>query len=609
MKRIVLKHLSGSKVNQVDEFPLDRFRELSIGREPSSTVKYDADRDDLVGRQQAKITPDPADPNQFNITDLTSRNGTFVNKQRILGTARLNPGDVVQFGPGGPEFQFDLDPRPEGAVRATRMATEPTALSQAGVPPTRDGSFPSPSGGAAPPIQTAGDSTKVGKATVMRMISQDRGRSHTYMYVIAAALLIVIVGVAGGVVLYAKWRASQAEKLAQSDLSKQGEKIAGLEGRTSNVESRPGVTNMSAGEIAAADSPATVYIQVSWQLLETRTGSQLYFLYVPNLWKDEKGVVRPIVATGQRYIAAWKVVEGRQGLPIEPYLTTNTNLPTLPVGFSATGSGFCVTTDGYIITNRHVAAAWRAQYPWDFYPGSFPAVVVADNGSPVLPGRAQPIVIGDALPWVPADTQQFGASRLGQGAITGRNDLLKVTFQKSELRLNATEQQTSDRADVSLIKINLPEPVKKVDINDNYDTIKLGDPVTVLGYPGGSPALQVVVGSKAPAGGAVQQEVGVIPDPTLSIGAIARVVRGQDPVPGKDPLTGKDFVYSSLGDVYQLTVNSTGHGNSGGPVFDEQGRVIGIFTYGIGDARDFKASAAVPIRYAKELMGISQSIK
>ena len=53
---------------------------------------------------------------------LNSRNGTFVNKQRIMGVAIIKPGDVIEFGPSGPAFEFDLDPRPDSLMRATRIA-------------------------------------------------------------------------------------------------------------------------------------------------------------------------------------------------------------------------------------------------------------------------------------------------------------------------------------------------------------------------------------------------------------------------------------------------------------------------------------------------------
>src|SRR6476661_2767846 len=131
MERIVLRHLSGSKANQVEEFPLSHFRELVFGRDPSSSVKYDPNRDDLVGRQHAKIVQDPSNPSQFIVTDLNSRNGTFVNRQRIVGSVSIAPGDTVQFGAGGPEFQFDLEPRPQHDMRPTRMPGEGTTEAMA----------------------------------------------------------------------------------------------------------------------------------------------------------------------------------------------------------------------------------------------------------------------------------------------------------------------------------------------------------------------------------------------------------------------------------------------------------------------------------------------
>src|ERR1044071_8615390 len=142
MERIVLRHLSGSKANQVEEFPLTHFKELIFGRDPSSTVKYDPEKDDLVGRQHAKVMQDSSDPTQFFIADLSSRNGTFVNKQRLVGSARLVPGDIVQFGAGGPEFQFDTYPP---VVRPTRTGADmSSSLMGGGPPPTRVGDSAAP---------------------------------------------------------------------------------------------------------------------------------------------------------------------------------------------------------------------------------------------------------------------------------------------------------------------------------------------------------------------------------------------------------------------------------------------------------------------------------
>ena len=120
MTRIILKHLSGSRAGQSTEFPLPQTTEITLGRDPNSGVSFDPAKDDLVGRYHAKIAPDAVLPGQCTITDLNSRNGTFLNKQRVIGSARVVPGDVIQLGAGGPEFEFDLSPRPVQYLQPTR---------------------------------------------------------------------------------------------------------------------------------------------------------------------------------------------------------------------------------------------------------------------------------------------------------------------------------------------------------------------------------------------------------------------------------------------------------------------------------------------------------
>jgi serine protease Do len=68
-----------------------------------------------------------------------------------------------------------------------------------------------------------------------------------------------------------------------------------------------------------------------------------------------------------------------------------------------------------------------------------------------------------------------------------------------------------------------------------------------------------------------------------------------------------EAIESSIGDAYQLTINSTGAGNSGGPVFDDHGRAVGIFTLSI--QKDAMITFAVPIRYGMELMGANEVIQ
>jgi len=53
--RIVVRHVSGSKVNQVEQIALNGLREITIGRDPGCNIAYDQKRDDVVSRRHAAI--------------------------------------------------------------------------------------------------------------------------------------------------------------------------------------------------------------------------------------------------------------------------------------------------------------------------------------------------------------------------------------------------------------------------------------------------------------------------------------------------------------------------------------------------------------------------
>src|SRR5262245_14429009 len=112
MEHIVLRHLSGSRTKQEDIFQIVWFKEITFGRDLTSTVRF-SEEEEMVGRHHARITKNPALPSLFLITDLNSINGTFVNDQRIYGPYGLRKGDVVRLGVGGPVFQFDIEPETE----------------------------------------------------------------------------------------------------------------------------------------------------------------------------------------------------------------------------------------------------------------------------------------------------------------------------------------------------------------------------------------------------------------------------------------------------------------------------------------------------------------
>jgi S1-C subfamily serine protease len=606
MERIVLKHLSGSKANQVEEFPLNHVKELVLGRDPSSTVKYDPDRDDLVGRQHAKITQDPNDPSQFIVSDLNSRNGTFVNRQRIAGTTRLNPGDVVQLGPGGPEFLFEVEPRPQSATKATRtagMGLPPTVQAPTSpIPQTRNvgtGANPMMPSHSFPTSPVGGS---VGKNTVMRMINENvteakQQQSRRYIAVGGGAFLLLLLAV-GGIGGFFWWRSNQMNQLTTAVASKVDEVKTDL---TNAAKRAP----MTPDAIANKNRQAVVKIKVAWHL-NAPDGRQLYQLYASGSPKEANLSIRNVPGGA---IPCWVLVDPYSNPPkIEPFLYdgTATQVPSglpayakpIPIAGYGWGTGFVVSSDGFILTARHLASGWKTSYDfpttYDSLPADTPVGLLYDKDKRTFRGvvvNRKERGTAPAVPtdWVPENTKQ----ELG-GLFEGKNDILEVLFPGSINRIKADLVQASPTHDAALIKIHLPDSTPKVDLNDNYDEIKQGDSALVLGYPAVSPPVHHVTIPQDFFNREIQKDE--IPDPTLSVGNVGRILRGTE-----NPFD-KRNAFSEIGDVYQLTINSTGVGNSGGPVFDGFGNVVGIFFAQSTRGGAVVLTYAVPIKYGRELM-------
>ena len=98
--RAQFKFLSGARAGQVEAF---RKGYIGLGRHPLSDVRFDAERDlDVSSRHAAIVRKSEG----FVLQDLGSRNGTFVNGQRITGDTLLKGGDIIGFGANGPALEF-----------------------------------------------------------------------------------------------------------------------------------------------------------------------------------------------------------------------------------------------------------------------------------------------------------------------------------------------------------------------------------------------------------------------------------------------------------------------------------------------------------------------
>ncbi len=528
MDRVVLKHITGSKAHQVEEWPVEGLGELLIGRDPSARLRYDADRDDLVGRHHARLVQDPSDPLRFTILDLNSRNGTYVNRQRIAGPVALSSGDVVQLGPGGPEFEFTIE-RGAAEERGESGRTHATRV--------------------------AGDAA-VGRATVERLVADAQRRTRRGLTVALGAFALVVIAVAATLV----YRAAAGNRAPQQEQEQ---------------------ARLSPADIARRYSGAVVFVEVGWQLILTQTGEQLYHEYY--VATDKAG--NPIPDSAGEVIATPVYVQLADGR-IEPSLALDRGTfgQNQPIGGRLSGSGFVVTPDGFILTNRHVAAPWETTYA-TFPPG--PGRLVKLGAKEV--GRIE----SPPRDWVPATARVLGRRSAVGKNMDGRFDYLDVTFANTRLRVPAKLVRVSDRHDVAMLKIDVPQRLDAVQIAPGAD-VKAGTAITILGYPSISPTVAVTVKSEDPFNREAQRRS--VPEPTVTDGVIGRVVAAETPAAADT---------DAFGDSYQMTANAVGSGNSGGPVFDDRGRVIGIF-YASRQAPDARVTFAVPIKYGVELMQIGR---
>ena len=111
-QNVFLRQLSprGTAVLQTPPYALPGDREVLLGRDPLCQIVLN-DNYSGVSRRHAAIRPlsPPGASSGWEICDLNSANGTYINGRRLQGCQRLQAGDSIVLGNNGAEFVFELE--------------------------------------------------------------------------------------------------------------------------------------------------------------------------------------------------------------------------------------------------------------------------------------------------------------------------------------------------------------------------------------------------------------------------------------------------------------------------------------------------------------------
>jgi RsiW-degrading membrane proteinase PrsW (M82 family) len=106
----VLRQISRGGDSVAASYPLFAPRSFAIGRDPQCQIILDSGSYGGVSRRHAEVRPDPASSTGWQVCDLSSANGTYVNGRQVSGCRSLEVGDRISLAQAGPHFIFELQP-------------------------------------------------------------------------------------------------------------------------------------------------------------------------------------------------------------------------------------------------------------------------------------------------------------------------------------------------------------------------------------------------------------------------------------------------------------------------------------------------------------------
>ena len=363
---IELRVARGAREGHRQTFDGDR---VTLGRDARSDLRLDAERDLDASARHAEIV---RAGEAWRLRDAGSTNGTFVNDERVTGERELRDGDLISLGRDGPRLEVRL------GLRAA--------------------SGPSP--------------TRIGRqGTTERVEIAVRQRTSGLRLALVGALALVVIGSGA-----AFWmgRRDVAHRDAQLAMLLERHDSLGrhLERELDSMAGR--LTGLDAALASAREESEALRAELERE--RSRASAESLERLATRLGAAESR--QSAIATAARMDHA--AIAAASGAAVALLAVE------MPDGARWTGTGFAISRDGMLVTNRHVVR----------------------DSTGALAARVA-VIFADTRRWLPARVVR-----------------------------------TSDDAELALVAIDAPGPFPTVaGLATDASAPVVGAPVTVIGYP------------------------------------------------------------------------------------------------------------------------------
>lgn len=580
-----LEFLKGQNEGEVKHF--EKLEVLKVGRNPDSTLVLE----DLgVSFDHAELR---LRGGAFWLVDRGSTNGSFINGERAYNS-KIREGDILKFGKRGPEIRFRNRRPSKRAAASDRKASDrpkaaPAIIASPKAPersenasPRRDrrrGTEPhaavalaSPPAAAEPEAARKRPSGNLQVFAAPAAVSRPKSKSGKGLTILLSTLLVLSLAIMVflGLQLVETDNKIAAQKRVLSGFQLEFKTTQNaLEAKEADLK-RYG-TDLSIEKERVQEVQAKLNSLQGKLRRETRNWDQLKKDY-EKLLRDKDDKIRSLQDsvrifsnnTARANNQSDRVIFQRiQKLYNSSVVLIFTHLKGRDrngkvVNLSCSGTGFLITRRGHIVTNKHVVQ------PWKF---SKMAKRIANEGIKVDTNSHHIVVWQAGSRYVNLKTKRYN---LNTGFSTQRRTLRLNRWAQDEWVTLENKNSKGPRqikvhsprsnADLAVLEILSDKEFKHViPYANNGLPIEKLDKVLVLGFPLGTSILESELAETSPNMGEVRK------------------------------------VEKSI-----WIAGSMHHGNSGGPVFNRSGQVIGISTRIIGSEN---LGACIKIEHALNLLG------